>query len=89
MSEPAPPFVYLQIDGDQERCGEDWRALDGITWCHEPIHDSDYRYRLVEGEQWDRLMERARDVLALPVHKEALGKGELLRDLLAYLGETP
>ena len=78
MSEPR--HIWLDIDeGDIPR---------SAVWATRKYqHES--RYTLTEGEEWNALMERAREVLATPVHKEALAKGELLRDILTYLGEKP
>jgi hypothetical protein len=45
------------------------------------------RYTLTEGSEWSALMDRAREVLATPDHKDAMRKAEALRDLLIYFGE--
>ena len=48
----------------------------------------DRRYTLTDGEEWDALIERARaeDNAAVGDYDRAV---DLLRDILAYLGEQP
>ncbi len=47
------------------------------------------RHTLTEGPEFEALMQSAREALETPAYKNAMLKGDALRDLLAYLGEQP
>ena len=56
----------------------------------------DVRWTRTSGEEWDALMERARATLPsggahtfADVMQLLMDRGDILRDLLAYLGEQP
>ena len=55
---------------------------------HPKERDNDVRFTQTSGEEWDALMERARaeDNAAVGDYDRAV---DLLRDILAYLGEQP
>jgi hypothetical protein len=39
----APEKIYLQVCEENE-CNADFYDHEGVTWCHEKIHDSDIEY---------------------------------------------
>lgn len=41
-----PKKIYLQHDPFNEGCEDDPIKLDGATWCHERVGDSDIEYLL-------------------------------------------
>lgn len=78
MSEPR--HIWLDIDeGDIPR---------SAVWATRKYqHES--RYTLTEGEEWNALMERAREATTsryLARYGDAMN---VLEDILAYLGEQP
>ena len=63
---------------------------------HPKERDNDVRFTQTSGEEWDALMERARATLPsggahtfADVMQLLMDRGDILRDLLAYLGEQP
>ena len=47
----------------------------------------DVRWTRTSGEEWDALMERAREALASSYAIAPLERSQVLRDILAYFGE--
>lgn len=84
MSEPK--YLY---DYGERLIGVHWHAT--FVLDNRAIRDNTRpkaKYVRIEGEEWDALMERAREALNAYPHS-AVGKEGVLRDLLAYFGETP
>ena len=95
MSE-APKHIWLQWIGMDQvdleaEYPEGWDGpQDEVTWCQDRQYDTDIRYALTEGPEWDALMERARYEFEFYSMEEELNyRSALLRDLLAYFGEMP
>lgn len=99
MSKPisqseAPKHIWLQWIGMDQvdleaEYPEGWDGpQDEVTWCQGRQYDTDIRYALAEGAEFEALMERAREALGSYPHS-AIGKEGALRDILAYFGEAP
>jgi hypothetical protein len=41
-----PERIYLQVGDIEEDC--DFENCDEVTWCQDPIHNTDIEYRLVK-----------------------------------------
>lgn len=80
MSEPR--HVWLDIDEQDEPHVCEWfTEFPAYAWVR--------RYTLTDGDEYRALIERAREALASPYAIAPLERSQSLRDLLAYLGETP
>jgi hypothetical protein len=49
----APEKIYLQVCEENE-CDADFYDHEGVTWCHEKIHDSDIEYNRADIAQTNR-----------------------------------
>lgn len=42
-----PERIYLQV-GDECEASDDFKDLDGVTWCADNVFDTDIEYKLVK-----------------------------------------
>jgi hypothetical protein len=78
MSEPKQIYAWTE-----------WHGTPLVVACaaKEQAGGEAKRYTLTEGSEWSALMDRAREVLATPDHKDSMRKADALRALLIYFGE--